>query len=302
MKDEEASFRAVFGFVFVLSIFSLFGSTIIIVTYIYQIYWLKYSRKLIQDYVWVASIADWFISLQINTVAYNIAFGTYNYKHISNGLCYFLGFICQFAFMFSPTTNVVLILGVLLPTINSKPMDQLQKNSVYHRIFILTVSIIATLIPVGAYGISDVGTSQYNLDKTQCWINDSHYYLVLYIPITIYIIISISVIMYYFYLRCNPKNKNKIKQKQNVNQMIFYAILFVIQWLSSVIVRWYNVFDEISFSPGIVALFWIGHSIIGVGDAIVWICYFQNNELPVTFEDSDKNDSTPDFGYTTLPT
>ena len=269
----------VFLIVFILSILSLSGSIIIVVTYIIQKCYYKVKLQLTQHYVAIMSISDAFISANLITVASNIVFNDYWYRNVSTKLCFVLGLLQQLCFVLSPAMNITIALGILLPTINLTGLGGIKTHIKYHFLFVVCVTISLTSIPAffNVYGIANGGTNKYNLDEIQCWIVDEKFYLVLYFPITLYVCACLMLFMYYIYKRYVKQQQYDHHQHRYINQMTWYTVIFVCQWLPSVICRWINTFKNIDIGIGIISLFWIGHSIIGTGNVIVWIHYFKDN-------------------------
>ena len=267
--------------VFILSILSLISSFVVIITYIILLKKYNAQRKKIKDYVWILSFPQAYLMFNIIIESSNPAFGMNWYSNMVNEsmMCWLLAFLRQFGLTFGLAAEICIAMGILLPTINNIGGHELDKRVKFHKVFTITSALVLSLLPLNAYGLTDAGSDEYGIEYYMCWISrdKKEYLLVYYIPLGLYMICCFCVFIYYVYLKyCK---KQIMEQQENINQMIIYTGIYVIQWIPAILTRIYNVHSNGSMHVIMVSIFWIFVSSIGVSNMLVWIWYFSDSTI-----------------------
>ena len=278
--DEQFDEKATFTAVLIISILSLIGDGYVVISYIPQIC-NREKRRLIKSYVWCMAFAGVFIDIKIAVESIQVIISNYWTATMSRRLCGFFGLLTQGLYAFYHLINVIIALGLLIPTMNGTPIDQLSgRRTRFYKICICIVVSIQVLLPLGVYGSSDVGTNNNELQAIQCWIKSDKpgWYLTLYIPEAFYVFCYACTFIWCLYKRvricCNGTDNY---MDSNVKQLLWYMAFYFIYTIVPVYVRLSNVRDPNTPGINIVGLFNILISCIGVCNAIVWKCYFHDN-------------------------
>ena len=268
--SQEKRYQIIFAIVFILGVLSLIGSFTIIISYFILKYFNSKYVSMIKDYICVLSIFDFMFTFMVTLTASNPALNYNWHQNISNELCWFQGFIVQISTTGSSSISIVMVLGILWPLLADKP----QSKQRYHIIIVSLIVTMSCCISITKYGFGIVGDS-LNLYRIYCWISDPNYFLTLYLPMSIYITISWFMLIYYFYIRFSTNKRIT----SSINQLILYTIVFMIHWIPALIGRWFNIISKHAASIEIVTLMWIGFSIRGFGNVIIWFIYYKDYDI-----------------------
>ena len=309
-SEHHKGYHLIFIVVTIISILSLIGDSYVIITHICGIF-RGTQGKLIKNYVWCMAFAGVFISIKIALESIQVIMGHYWADTMPGWLCWLFGLLTQGLYAFFHLINIIIALGLLIPTMNGRPIDQLNSKTYSYILCISIFVFIQILIPIAVYGPSDAGTNEDGLGSLQCWIKSDKpgWYLTLYIPELIYVICYVFTFIWCLYKCARISCCNNGIINKNINQMLWYMLFYFIHALPSVMVRWYNIIKGKNANIVWIGIFNISISFIGIFDAIVWRCYFDNNthafivnDYPndnpndIQFDDPNKNPNIIEFG------
>ena len=278
--SNEDWYDALFWIVLVFTIISLYCELTIVCSYIYGCRRRNITRTPTKDYVWFMSIINVIIYLKVFDQALQYITKGFWIQKLPDGWCYFLGLLDQFLWSLSTGISTAIALGLLLPTINNpQGIAELQNKRCVHIIIVGIVVFIQCLIPMfgNSYGIANAGTDDDDLDKFQCWIKDDAelMYLVFYVPITVYMALCLAVFLYYGYQYFCANIDDQVKNTSK--PMIWYTLIFVIQWVPRIILRFLIAAGHLKLGMGLVFFFWLGYMIQGPGNLFIWVTFFHDN-------------------------
>ena len=183
------------------------------------------------DFVYGVVMGSEYLSVASPSTFYHLNGG------LSNGLCVFKAFVIQFCSMASVSWNF--ILGIVLLRSISKyfqaPLNVVGSHIMYYHIFVWSVALIATLIPLfsGVFGyVNNIDGKEF-----ECWIDVNIYQLYEYGPIGFFLFCAILLLLYCMFLHyCAHKPMTALTKR-----IIYFTIVFVIVWIFPFIDRMYSI-------------------------------------------------------------
>ena len=297
MSVEEKLYHGLFWIVTCITALNLILDVIIICWYKgFCCNWPKIRPTTLKKYICRLSLVNCIISVKVLSQSFQFVINVYYIATYPQGLCYTFGILDQFLWLLSTGISVVIAEGLRSKATKCIPVNyEFEKYQAGLCFAIFVFAIIVTLIPVfpilfkkhhKIYGWADGGTDEYHLDNFQCWISDDYglWALMFYAPLSLYWMYCIGVLVY----TCCKWGKYESKQQKEFRPMIWYTCVFVVQWAPRAVLRWFIAFEEDSTAPvWMVYLFWIGYSIQGIGNFVIWTCYIKDDYQGLSGTDTE---------------
>eukprot|EP01083_Nonionella_stella_P224926 800195_1 len=264
-----------------LSFLSIMGASYIIHT-AYQKRKDKQNRDfIVNDYVFYMSFCDLIAAIQVLLYWSAIAFDSSWMASWPHGLCWISGFIFQFVLVGSATWNFFIAINLVrLMAFQASPLDLKYESDhticgnivKWNHVIVWTVALIASLIPVTAYGFTTNAEAKAGFDQYECWIDNTNYQLCLYLLIFIYVGITICILFWILLGKFGIVNSSSYGTEFIENRLAAYSLLFVIVWIFPLIARCYG-FAGIETPTFFVVMHHLLLASVGIGNCFIWTCF-----------------------------